>query len=207
MKKSQARSDAVARGDKTYIPETTCARGHMLRSVSGTCIECRRLREKDRYYADPKQTKLRVKEKYQRHADVIKARRKAAYAANPEPEKVSAKIRSAEWRKLNPHHAGTKESKIVWKQKNPGKVRADTVKRRAAKLQRTPAWLTVDDLWMLEQAYELAALRTKMFGFSWHVDHIIPLQGKLVSGLHVPTNVRVIPGIENVRKANRYAPA
>jgi hypothetical protein len=57
---------------------------------------------------------------------------------------------------------------------------------------------------MMEQAYELAALRTRMFGFAWHVDHIIPLQGKIVSGLHTPYNLRVIPGVENVRKGAQY---
>lgn len=76
--------------------------------------------------------------------------------------------------------------------------------RRAAKLQRTPKWLTEDDFWMIEQAYELAALRTKMLGFSWHVDHVIPLKGKKVSGLHVPTNLQVIPGLENIKKHNKY---
>ena len=38
----------------------------------------------------------------------------------------------------------------------------------------------------------------------WHVDHIIPLQGKNVSGLHVFSNLRVIPGEENVKKSNKY---
>jgi hypothetical protein len=39
-----------------------------------------------------------------------------------------------------------------------------------------------------------------MFGFEWHVDHVIPLQGKKVSGFHVPSNIQVIPASENVRK-------
>ena len=78
------------------------------------------------------------------------------------------------------------------------------MKRHTAKLQRTPKWLTPDDCWMIEQAYELAVLRKKMFGFDWHVDHIMPLQGKLVSGLHVPMNLQVIPGLENSSKSNRY---
>jgi hypothetical protein len=59
----------------------------------------------------------------------------------------------------------------------------------------------------MEQAYELAQLRTNIFGFPWHVDHTIPLRGRIVSGLHVPTNLQVIPGAENSRKGNRMGVA
>lgn len=92
----------------------------------------------------------------------------------------------------------------VWAAANPHKRSAIEARRRAAKLQRTPVWLTADDQWIIEQAYELAAIRTAVFGFSWHVDHIIPLQGKTVSGFHTPLNLRVIPGVENLRKHNRH---
>jgi hypothetical protein len=76
--------------------------------------------------------------------------------------------------------------------------------RQAALLNRTPSWLDEDDFWLMEQAYDIAAVRTKMFGFSWHVDHEIPLLGKFVSGLHVPTNLRVIPAKVNLCKSNKY---
>jgi hypothetical protein len=70
-------------------------------------------------------------------------------------------------------------------------------------MQRTPSWLTEDDFWMMEQAYELAILRSNITGFAWHVDHIYPLQGKDVSGLHVPLNLQVIPWRDNLFKANK----
>ncbi len=166
--------------------------------------ERRRELERARYHADPEKSRARARAKYVKNAEKIKARRRASYTLNKEKEKAVAKVRSAEWRANNPNHKGAKESKKKWKQNNVGKVRANTIKRRVSKMQRTPAWLTEDDFWMIEQAYELAALRTKLLGFSWHVDHIIPLQGKYVSGLHVPTNLQVIPWVENVAKANKY---
>jgi hypothetical protein len=90
-----------------------------------------------------------------------------------------------------------------WDKLNPGRTNAAKTKNRLERLLRVPAWLTEDDKWMIEQAYELAKIRTEMFGFQWHVDHIIPLKGKKVSGLHVPTNLQVIPWQENLRKGSR----
>ena len=206
MKKDMARVLAKELGHTTYVPETPCKRGHNLRSISGTCIECRKIQEKARYWANPQETKRKVAEKYQKNSEKLKEKRRIWYAEHKEKEKAIAKIRSAEWRSKHPHHAGVAEAKKKWKQENPHKVRANTIKRRTAKMRRTPAWLTEKDYWMIEQAYELAALRKKMFGFSWHVDHVIPLQGEMVSGLHVPTNLQVIPWIANVSKANKYLP-
>jgi hypothetical protein len=207
MKKSQARLDAIKAGHATYVPEKPCQKGHSLRSVYGTCIECRREQEKSRYHADPEKTKQKVKAKYTKNAERLRQKRREAYAANPDKEKLVAKFRSAEWRKNNLGHEGSKIAKRAYKKNNPGKVLADTVKRRAAKLQRTPSWLTSDDHWIMEQAYELASMRTKLFGFSWHVDHIIPLQGKLASGFHTPYNLQVIPAAENISKSNKFIPA
>jgi hypothetical protein len=47
-------------------------------------------------------------------------------------------------------------------------------------------------------------LQSKVTGEPWHVDHIIPLQGKLVSGLHVPSNLQAMRGIENISKKNKF---
>jgi hypothetical protein len=87
---------------------------------------------------------------------------------------------------------------------NKHKLNARTRKRQAAKIQRTPAWLTDVDNWMIEEAYELAVLRTKVTGILWEVDHVLPLQGKSVSGLHTPHNLQVIPMAQNRSKLNKF---
>lgn len=76
--------------------------------------------------------------------------------------------------------------------------------RKSAKLKRTPGWLTEFDKLKIKCLYQLAAMRTRESGYDWHVDHIIPLQGANVSGLHVPGNLRVIPALDNMRKNNQY---
>jgi hypothetical protein len=101
-------------------------------------------------------------------------------------------------------HVKSKKQQLAKQKANPVRYAIAAAKHRAIKAQRTPVWLDEDDYWMIEQAYELAALRTKVFGFSWHVDHVIPLHGKLVSGLHVPINLQVIPGLQNIAKNNKF---
>ena len=76
--------------------------------------------------------------------------------------------------------------------------------RRTAKLNRTPAWVDSEELWLIKEVYALATLRTKMTNITWSVDHIVPLQGKLVSGLHTISNLQVIPAIMNSAKNNRF---
>jgi len=91
-----------------------------------------------------------------------------------------------------------------WFSKNKAKATFYAMRRYTTIRNRTPKWLTEDDLWIMEQTYELAELRTKSFGFKWNVDHVVPLHGKKVSGLHVPSNLQVIPALENSRKGNRF---
>jgi hypothetical protein len=109
---------------------------------------------------------------------------------------------------VNARRRANKESNNAsskrWAKANSGVVNAWNKKRYATKKCRTPAWLTPVDFERIENEYKLAALLTKFTSTPWHVDHIIPLQGKNVSGLHVPSNLRAIPGVENIRKRNSY---
>jgi len=126
---------------------------------------------------------------------------KAAKKKYAEKNKEICRSRVASWRENN------KEKMVqlrkAWREANKHKSQAYVRKYQAAKRQRVPNWLTPDDNWMMEEAYELAIRRTKMFGFQWDVDHIIPLRGKTVSGLHTPLNLQVIPAVVNSSKGAR----
>ena len=134
------------------------------------------------------------------HKDYVSKKYAEAYA--------DPKFQEHERARVKQFHAKNPDKRKLWDRQyaaaNPAKVSANVRKYQYAKIDRTPSWLTKLDVWMMEQAYELAELRTKMFGFKWHVDHIIPLQGKLVSGLHVPHNLQIIPATENHRKSNQF---
>ncbi len=103
--------------------------------------------------------------------------------------------------KANPEKSKSRQK--VWRRANPGANNATGARRRAAKLQATPAWANP---FFIGEAYDLAQLRQKMLGGRWHVDHVVPLVSDIVCGLHVEFNLQVIPGSENELKGNRHWP-
>jgi len=93
-----------------------------------------------------------------------------------------------------------KQYQLDYKKQNPAKVNALSKKRKTGKKQRTPCWLTPIHFERMETQYKLANILTKLTGQLHHVDHIIPLHGKTVSGLHTPSNLQVILAVENLKK-------
>jgi hypothetical protein len=96
-----------------------------------------------------------------------------------------------------------KASQKKWYLANKDKVKAKVRARQASQLQRTPCWVTLIDKERMENQYRLASLLSKVTGSPWEVDHIFPLQGELISGFHVPSNLQVIPRLINRSKHNR----
>lgn len=119
-------------------------------------------------------------------------------------EKVRAFNRERAAKKREQQPEKIKVAKKQYAQRNKAVINAAVARRKAAKLRRTPKWLTKFDKLKIQCIYSIAAMLTRVNNEPWHVDHIIPLQGDLVSGLHVPSNLQVMRGVENIRKHKKF---
>jgi hypothetical protein len=103
------------------------------------------------------------------------------------------------WRKANPFYHKNYAKK--WKKSHKDRVNFWSMKRHATKINAMPKWV---DLEIIKNYYTLASDLTNTTGIKHQVDHIVPLQSKLVCGLHCEYNLRIITKEENLRKSNKF---
>lgn len=155
--------------------------------------------------------------------DVIAARARAKYAADPNVLKDQQRRRESDPERHKAysrrHFERNRDAKIAnlkdWVAKNPERFKAakkaweaanrpllaaySAAWRRECRVA-TPPWADFDAMAVF---YRESARLTAEAGIRHHVDHIIPIRGRGVRGLHVQTNLRVIPGAENCQKNNK----
>lgn len=150
--------------------------------VKNQCKSCISLRNKQRY---PDIREDQLKKKALQHK------------ANPE-------IAAERYRRKSPESKQKgRDARKAWGERNLPHLVARNAARRALKLKATPPWLTEEDKQAIRDIYKLAATKTKDEGIVYHVDHIIPLKGEIIRGLHVPWNLQIIPAEENLSKGNK----
>jgi site-specific DNA-cytosine methylase len=139
--------------------------------------------EQNRKYREKNKDDLREKKKqyYLKNKESIRLKSKQNYEVNKEAYKERAK---------------------KWKKDNAARHNALCMDRHVKKLKARPSWLTMIQLVQIQEFYEIAKARSYQTGIVHHVDHIVPLQGKNVSGLHVPWNLQILTASDNCSKRN-----
>jgi hypothetical protein len=189
-------ADAKALGLKRYFTGMPCKHGHIAdRLVSnGTCMNCSNSRCLDWQKKNREKCNANFARHVAKDPDAYKAKARAAY----QEDKARRLAVVAAWASAN-----LEKSRLIkarWKKRHPENGAAYTNKRRAQKLNATPPWA---DLAAIAVIYAECARITKETGIEHHVDHIVPLKGKRVCGLHVPWNLQIITAHENCSKNNR----
>jgi hypothetical protein len=106
------------------------------------------------------------------------------------------------WQRKNQKQHNKKS--LVWRKNNRDYCNYATATYKANKKFRTPKWLTVEQQKQIKLWYHRAKLASIFTGNIYEVDHIIPLKGDKVSGLHVPWNLQILTKTENVKKSNLF---
>jgi len=169
-------------------------------------------RRKAESFATPEESlanKKRLRQQhYQRNKDAYRERVRLWKRANPEAVRAyreaseqteEGRVRKREynkrWRLKNVEKERARN--VEYKSKNRDKQRANQALRRATLLRAKPSWLTREHRKQIGAIYKEAFRLSAETGVAYQVDHIVPLRGKVVCGLHVPWNLRVITAYEN----------
>lgn len=140
-----------------------------------------------------------VSEEVLRKRELNRLAKQRSRAANPDREKELN--RTCNKRRYAANPAKWKAWNQQWNQANRGRKRALLNKRKEYIALATPTWV---DHVAIAKVYEECVKRTTETGIPHHVDHIVPLRGTNVCGLHVHWNLRVTPARDNLTKSNRF---
>lgn len=165
---------------------------------SNRCKNCQRLYLNEWRRKNPDKRKLQQLKEYAKDGD--KYRSYAELYRNDNLEKCKAATKkwidnNKEYRADYHRDRYNNDSDIR------SKVKASNSARHIRLRQATPSWADKD---VLKSFYEKAIKMSDREGIRYHVDHIIPLQGKYVSGLHVPKNLQIITESANCIKNRSY---
>lgn len=194
-----SRADALKLRRLRYFTGKACAKGHISeRAVSNwTCLACINERQQADRAAHPDKHLKRDRERYWKDPDKSRAALRTSRLNN-----LEARQEYDRQRYQDPvRQADQKARAVQWGRDNPGKRAALIAGYRAAKKKATPSWLTPAQRKEIRQFYLDAEARED----EWHVDHIVPLKGENVCGLHVPWNLQLLTGDDNRRKRNTHA--
>lgn len=162
------------------------------------CRSCHKTRYTIYYLKNKSEVINRVKLYIENHKEKKRASDKAWYYNNKNKQfPIKRKLSESGRKKHN-------ERNKRYANKNKPALAAKTAKYRCSKLKATPKWLTEFDLDYIKHIYMQSFMLQKLDGINRNVDHIVPLQGVDVCGLHVPWNLQIMNSYDNKVKSNKF---
>lgn len=175
-----------------------------------------RQKNKDRIFANNKKWREKNKEKIKiknlLFLDKTKEYKVKYYLKN----RAEVKKRALEWQKNNPESVKLfaakyrknyakirKEKDRLYRKNNLAKHASYQKNRETIKIKASPSWLTKEQYKEMEEFYFLAKELAWLSEEPLEVDHIVPIKGKTVCGLHVPWNLQILPKSLNRSKSNK----
>ena len=149
-------------------------------------------------YKDPEKRRAANRASYAKHIETRRAKYRGYSRANW--RRFYSASNAAKWRADNPERWKELQRKSDLKRWKTPKYRAMNAEKMRRRRTSMPPWA---DIAAIRSVYLEAQRLTAITGVRHEVDHILPLKSETVSGLHVETNLRVIPGRENASKGNR----
>ena len=182
-------------------------RKHAAKGLCRSCYNQQNFKAQGRKYKNRHNYET-YKSYYEENKDRIKARAKEYYLKNKKARLAYIKKYAKE------NEVSIKEYKKQYRKENKAIIKAwfinnreiknsHTAKRRAQHLLASPNWLTKQHLDEILVFFQEAKRLSDANKIIYHVDHIIPLQGEEVCGLHVPWNLQVLEAIHNIKKSNK----
>jgi hypothetical protein len=150
------------------------------------------------YLENSKEIKSSVKQYQKENSSKISQKKKVKYAES----KLEHNLKSAKYYKENKTKVKSKVK--AYQKNNKAKVKVWSGERKSAVKKATPRWLTEEHWLQMNYLYWLASDLSSINGEQYDVDHIVPLRGKTVCGLHVPWNLQVLPSDLNRQKSNKH---
>lgn len=189
----RTRKEAQAIGAKYYFTGEPCKHGHVApRKTKGSCVECLKVE-----WEKGNATRAEYFQNYNKSAAGQKAKREY-YERNREAVIARAQSRPDEQKRVY-----KKRHKI----NNPDMYKELVSLRRRRFRNATPKWLTQEQKMEIRLKYRLAIELSRVTNIRHAVDHIVPLYGDTVCGLHVPWNLQVLTQEENLKKYNKLLDA
>jgi len=194
MNMIHSRKDAKKTNSRFYFTGRACGHGHIAKrytvnAMCSACLAARRNTPEGKEY----------QKKYSNSASGMLSKKRHASSDVAAARAIRYKVdgRALKWQQRHRQSGKKRKTVAAWCKRNRHKTAAWWALYDAQKAKAIPLWLTKT------QKAEIIAIYYAARQAGMTVDHIVPLRGQSVCGLHVPWNLQILPRQENSRKGNR----